>query len=130
MATHDRYDNDILKQLTRIANSLDKISNIVGNQKTPRTRLTNEIWDTVFDILQNHASERATMYDTDDIPGWLDEEKEIILNDTNYATCVDLSSYVNGHPNWYDKLCGMINKSNNTVDTTRGTGLWQPGDED
>lgn len=26
MATHDRYDNDILKQLTRIANALDRIS--------------------------------------------------------------------------------------------------------
>lgn len=25
MATHDKYDNDILKQLTRIANSLEKI---------------------------------------------------------------------------------------------------------
>lgn len=25
MATHDRYDNDILKQLTRIANALEKI---------------------------------------------------------------------------------------------------------
>lgn len=26
MATHDRYDNDILKQLTRIANALERIS--------------------------------------------------------------------------------------------------------
>ena len=25
MTTHDRYDNDILKQLTRIANALEKI---------------------------------------------------------------------------------------------------------
>lgn len=25
MATHDKYDNDILKQLTRIANALDRI---------------------------------------------------------------------------------------------------------
>ena len=26
MATHDKYDNDILKQLTRIANALDRIA--------------------------------------------------------------------------------------------------------
>ena len=25
MATHDRYENDILKQLTRIANALERI---------------------------------------------------------------------------------------------------------
>lgn len=28
MPNHDRYDNDILKQLTRIANSLEKIESL------------------------------------------------------------------------------------------------------
>lgn len=38
MSNHDRYDNDILKQLTRIANSLEKIESllygelVVGNE--------------------------------------------------------------------------------------------------
>lgn len=32
MATHDRYDNDILKQLTRIANSLEKIERKLPEQ--------------------------------------------------------------------------------------------------
>lgn len=31
MSTHDRYDNDILKQLTRIANALDSIDNHLSN---------------------------------------------------------------------------------------------------
>ena len=29
MSNHDRYDNDILKQLTRIANSLEKIETML-----------------------------------------------------------------------------------------------------
>lgn len=29
MPNHDRYDNDILKQLTRIANSLEKIESLL-----------------------------------------------------------------------------------------------------
>lgn len=32
MATHDRYDNDILKQLIRIANSLEKIERKLSEQ--------------------------------------------------------------------------------------------------
>ena len=32
MATHDRYDNDILKQLTRIANALEKIERKLPEQ--------------------------------------------------------------------------------------------------
>lgn len=32
MTTHDRYDNDILKQLTRIANSLEKIERKLPEQ--------------------------------------------------------------------------------------------------
>ena len=28
MATHDRYENDILKQLTRIANALERIEKV------------------------------------------------------------------------------------------------------
>lgn len=31
MAQHDRYDNDILKQLTRIANSLEDINKKIPN---------------------------------------------------------------------------------------------------
>ena len=30
MSNHDRYDMDILKQLTRIANSLEKIEKVMG----------------------------------------------------------------------------------------------------
>ena len=32
MATHDRYDNDILKQLTKIANALEKIERKLPEQ--------------------------------------------------------------------------------------------------
>lgn len=32
MPTHDRYDNDILKQLTRIANALEKIERKLPEQ--------------------------------------------------------------------------------------------------
>ena len=35
MPNHDRYDNDILKQLTRIANSLEKIEKALGHGVTP-----------------------------------------------------------------------------------------------
>lgn len=33
MANHDRYENDILKQLTRIANALERIETKFPNQK-------------------------------------------------------------------------------------------------
>ena len=34
MPNHDRYDNDILKQLTRIANSLEKIEKALDHSVT------------------------------------------------------------------------------------------------
>mgnify|MGYP003405984839 CR=1 FL=1 len=44
MATHDRYDNDILKQLTRIANALDRIDNHLSNM--PIINSDAKIYDT------------------------------------------------------------------------------------
>ena len=44
MATHDRYDNDILKQLTRIANALDRIDNHLSNM--PIINSDVKIYDT------------------------------------------------------------------------------------
>ena len=44
MATHDRYDNDILKQLTRIANALDRIDNRLSNM--PIINSDVKIYDT------------------------------------------------------------------------------------
>lgn len=41
MANHDRYENDILKQLTRIANSLERIEK--ANRVTLRVISTNEL---------------------------------------------------------------------------------------
>ena len=35
MPNHDRYDNDILKQLTRIANSLEKIETMLETKYAP-----------------------------------------------------------------------------------------------
>lgn len=52
MPNHDRYDNDILKQLTRIANSLEKIESlpysgfIVGSES-----LKNNIEKTIDHIV-------------------------------------------------------------------------------
>ena len=52
MSNHDRYDNDILKQLTRIANSLEKIESlpysgfIVGSES-----LKNNIEKTIGHIV-------------------------------------------------------------------------------
>lgn len=34
MSNHDRYDMDVLKQLTKIANSLDKIKKAIGHGVT------------------------------------------------------------------------------------------------
>lgn len=44
MSTHDRYDNDILKQLTRIANALDRIDNHLSNM--PIINSDVKIYDT------------------------------------------------------------------------------------
>ena len=44
MTTHDKYDKDILKQLTRIANALDKI-----DRKMPNNNF-NQKSDTDFGI--------------------------------------------------------------------------------
>lgn len=45
--THDRYDNDILKQLTRIANSLEKIAK--GNEKDKSELTTVNAYPTFED---------------------------------------------------------------------------------
>lgn len=45
--THDRYDNDILKQLTRIANSLEKIAK--GNEKDKTESVTANHYPTFED---------------------------------------------------------------------------------
>lgn len=42
MANHDRYENDILKQLTRIANALERIEIKLPNQGI---KTTNEMCD-------------------------------------------------------------------------------------
>ncbi len=139
MATHDRYDNDILKQLTRIANSLEKIANdrqfrritVDGSDiSSDRNLLSIDEWEYIFKLLQKHAAERATMCDTDDIPCWLDEEKEVILNNINYAKWEDQSEYSKQHPDFLDKIINLAKKPVEKTDNTRGTGLWQPGDED
>ena len=44
MSTHDRYDNDILKQLTRIANALYRIDNHLSNM--PIINSDVKIYDT------------------------------------------------------------------------------------
>lgn len=52
MATHDKYDNDILKQLTRIANSLEKIEKsliLSPNESRPKCSVN---------LLRDHKGER------------------------------------------------------------------------
>ena len=74
MATHDKYDNDILKQLTRIANSLEKIEkSLILSPNESRAKkgwrptinhnsnvlpvLPKEITECSVNLLRNHKGE-------------------------------------------------------------------------
>ena len=68
--THDRYDNDILKQLTRIANALDRIAK----------RLPEE----------NDTAEYAKEY-----PDWTDKVKKMASGDYVRVTrCKDCKYFI------------------------------------
>ena len=70
MATHDRYDNDILKQLTRIANALEKIERklpeqpiLTANEKSEKNEL---------DPVEHEETKTCSNCRYRDIPGFLD----------------------------------------------------------
>lgn len=71
MATHDRYDTDILKQLTRIANSLEKIERKLPEPEQP-TLTANEMREEIG-LEPVECEETKTCYNCRyrDIPGFM-----------------------------------------------------------
>ena len=70
MPTHDRYDNDILKQLTRIANALEKIE-----RKLPEQPIltANEMRDKIgLESMERKETKTCSNCRYRDIPGFLD----------------------------------------------------------
>ena len=70
MATHDRYDNDILKQLTRIANALEKIERKLPEQPiltANEMREKNGLDPVEYEEIKTCSNCRYR-----DIPGFLD----------------------------------------------------------
>ena len=70
MATHDRYDNDILKQLTRIANALEKIERKLPEQPF---LIANEIRDKIgLESMERKETKTCSNCRYRDIPGFFD----------------------------------------------------------
>ena len=117
MATHDRYDTDVLKQLTKIANNLDKIVRCL-EPKTPNISVdgncldivaeeygikpTGKLWKDIFNILMYHSEHRSTMCDTSDIPTWLEEEYRLF--DWWCSNIMTPQEYGKEHPEWVEKI--------------------------
>lgn len=77
MATHDNYDKSILKQLTRIANALDRINKCLDNS----TVITND--NTKICSTVDYAKEH---------PEWVEQINKIAAGEDGFVKVLDWSS--------------------------------------